>query len=255
MDMTVIFRCNADPRVFDLLKSIDEPVAIVGAVTADPVIEPRLQAMGFRLRLVERGNLADTTNSALEIVTTSFVLLVDSDCILCPGAIRRMYDLCEGADIVRPQVRFAHNSVGSRLASLVREFEYGDSSHIYEPGLLLRLPSVYDAMGKPLFNSLARWTPDGEFSSRVPDTGLRVKTDTEYSVIHDRVGFAQQLRCHFRYGLSDAACSVQNRRMSLASWLKSLPARYRRLLCAPMLTRTAVVFCDLAYMMGHFVGR
>lgn len=258
-ELSIIIRCCNDPRVFRCIDSIDEPCDIVLALTPNEEIERGVRARGLPMALSAPGNPAATTLAALPLCQHQTVMLVDSDCVLLPGAIRRLVDVACTADIVRPYIEFEAKDWSSYLTRLARDFQYTYRGHIYEPGLVLKLDRVLPAVGGYLFTEWAPFTPDGEFDERARGAHLRITTDPKPTLVHAALPFYRHLRSYWRYGFSEALRHHVLGQAVLLPYLLHLPSRYR---CAwssryPKRTVAAVFFSDLVYigsMLGHLAG-
>lgn len=258
-EISIVIRCCNDPRVFRCIDSIDEACDVVLALTPNTEIERGVQARGLPMSLSAPGNPAATTLAALPLCRYQTVMLVDSDCVLVPGAIRRLVEIARKADIVRPRVEFEAIGWSSYLTRLARDFQYTYRGHIYEPGLVLRLDRVLPVVGGYLFTEWAPFTPDGEFDDRAREVDLRVATDPETTLVHAALPFHRHLHSHWRYGLSEALRHHALGQAVLWPYLRHLPARYR---CAqsdryPKRTVPAILVSDLVYivsMLSHLLA-
>lgn len=259
MPMSVLVRSSEDLRLVRCLESIDCNVDCVISMTPFPVMESYLTGHGFRFVLSKRGNPAATTEVGLELCRWSTVLLVDSDCVFEPGAIRRMYSLSAVADIVKPKIDFAYRNLSSWLTKLARDFQYTCCGFVYEPGLVVCRQRVLPLIGGYLFDSHAPFTPDGELDYRLTTLGLknklRIVTDAETTIIHDPLSFSRHLHSYWRYGFSEASRMIFLRQNVLFQILLSLPRRHRKAWFGryPRLTGPTIAVCDVVYLFSLVV--
>lgn len=264
--VTVLVRCSDDPRFEQCLDSIDEHCEVIAALTPNAEIEGIARQRGVRYALSPRGNPAATTNAALPLCGNRRVVLIDSDCVFLPGAIRRITRIAMDADVVRPTIRFRHVDRSSRATALARDFQYSYCGFIYEPGLLIDLERTLPRIGGYLFSPCAPYTPDGEFDYRVRRSSLRVATDTGETLVHDALSFRGHLRSYWRYGASEASRMTHLQQPVLREVLAGLPFRYRSALSRkyPAATLPCVVVCDALYITSmlyhlaaplHYPGR
>lgn len=248
--LSILVRCSDDPRVFRCLDSIDEPCDVVVSLTPNQSIEAEVARRGLRFARSPRGNASATTLAALSLCAHSRVLLVDSDCVFHPGAIRRMMTMAEHADIVRPTIRFDHGDLSSRATAIAREFQYTYCGFVYEPGLLVDLSAVLPAVGGYLFSPVAPFTPDGELDFRVRKSTLRIATDCEVTLTHASLSFRGHLWSYWRYGMSEASRMHRLKQDVLGDFLRGLPLRYRCALSTRYRRGTTLVIAvgDAVYM-------
>lgn len=236
--------------MLDLLDSIDSPVDVLVSMTPDAELEAEVLKRGYPIALSPRGNPAQTTLAGLSKMPALTVLLVDSDCLFLPGAIARMRNLSNSADIVRPTVVFLHHDFSSWATAICRDFQYTYNNFVYEPGLLVRLDRVLPTVQGYLFSPFAPFTPDGEFDFRVRRTNVPITTDPMPTITHASLSFTKHLYSYWRYGCSEASRMRYLGQPVLREVLKGLPTRYKVALSSRYhwATPLLMVPCDIVYL-------
>lgn len=223
-------------------------------MTPNSELQREVEERRIPYALSPKGNPAATTMKGLPLCRHGSVLLIDSDCVFLPGAIKRVYGLSMDADIVRPSIEFEAIDTSSYLTRLARDFQYTYCGHIYEPGLLIRLGRVLPLVGDYLFTRFAPYTPDGEFDYRIrkagPRSALKIVTDSRTTIRHAALPFTKHLRSYLRYGFSEASRMIYLRQSVLREVIKGLGRRHRLAWSGAysFFTGPIILVCDTVYI-------
>ncbi|HEX8197566.1 MAG TPA: glycosyltransferase [Pyrinomonadaceae bacterium] len=255
-ELTILVRCSDDFRVFDLLRSIDYKGAdLIVCLTPNFQIQSILKDSGINYVVSPKGNFARTTLSGLEVIKTSKVLLVDSDCEFFPNSIQRLSSLAmRNVDIVCPNVVFESKSPSSFLTNLQRTFQYESCGYVYEPGLLINLKTLLPKVGGYLFSEYAPFTPDGELDFRIRHSEYKITIvrDNEATLLHKSLKFTDNIKSNWRYGYSDALVTEKLQQDMLKDFTSMLKSKYKSFLSFKyhFLTVLVSVSCDFIYLIS-----
>jgi hypothetical protein len=256
MKLSILIRCSDDWRVIKCIDSIDISCQIVVAMTPNSEIQAELEERKIPYALSLKGNPSMTTLTGLELCQYHNLLLIDCDCVFLPGAIQRIYNLAESADIVRPNIEFEAANFSSYLTRLARNFQYTYFDFIYEPGLFLKLNRVLPLVGGYLFTPFAPFTPDGELDFRLRQPGtrdeLKIVTDSEPTIIHAALPFSKHLYAYWRYGQSEASRMFYLHQPVLLHIFLGMPYRHRSawFYQYPFPTGVLIAICDCVYIIS-----
>src|SRR5690606_12474429 len=90
MDISVVINCSDEMHILETLDSIDEDVEIICSITPNPIIGKILKNKKIPYAITPNGSHSVTTNAGIQLVTNDKFILMDSDCVFAPGAIRMM---------------------------------------------------------------------------------------------------------------------------------------------------------------------
>jgi hypothetical protein len=259
LQITAVIRCSDDIRIFDTIQSLESSKCrIVAGIVSDSraSIKQFLNERSIPFVVTPKGNPAQTTIMALNLVETDYVFLIDSDCILLNRAIDRLNNLIitEPWDIIRPNIIFEGNSFSGWLTSIQRFHQYSFAGYVYEPGLLINTKRVKSALGGYIFTKDAPFTPDGELDYRIRTIrhNLKITTDMEKTILHRELDYFINIYSHFRYGMSDANASIKLNLPLFKDFLASIPQKYATSIKKShgIILFFAVIVCDISYVIG-----
>lgn len=205
--LTVAIKCHHDWRVFSLLDSIDEQVDTLVLLAPDDVLGACVRARGARCVTVDTNDIGLRCNAALAGAENDRTLLLDSDCILEPGALRRIAEALDEHPVVRMRLEFQHGTrFTSRAIARWRTFEnHAVPTLAYMPGLGLRRDELRRSLGtKSLFEEGIPAAIDAAFDDRLRAVGVAVLLVDDAVLVHDTITLRHFLRSGFRTGIGTA---------------------------------------------------
>lgn len=205
MPVSVVIPVSDDPRIFDCLGSIDEEVEIVLVLNRPTSqinnivgsLNHRIDHL-VRIEIPERC-LGNAYNVGIEASSQPVVILIDSDCVFDPGAIRRLYKGTRRAPLCKGKVTFQREGLISRIVAEAREHHTGDLRNAYSPPLAMR-KGVDSLMGGAYFDNDLAWCEDHEFDQRVSAYGVPIYFDDAATVRHPSLTARRDLKSAYRYG-------------------------------------------------------
>lgn len=170
----MVIPVSRDRRLSQCLASIDEDVEVVVVLNNHPTPEVRQIAAGDdRVRIVDVPgsgcNLARVFNLGIVAASNDYVLLMNSDCLLPPGLIRRIVGELRHMPVVKARVRFRYRTRTQELVARCRYLfhEYYDGGgNLFGPGLAFDR-SIRRHLGGYYFDEAMGWGEDGELSRRI----------------------------------------------------------------------------------------
>jgi len=139
LPLSIIIPCATDIRIKTCLDSIDENVEIV-VVLNGPIKEVVNIVKKYPVKVVtlpER-NLPKSLNAGIEKATNKKFILMDSDCVFHPQAIKKIFLALNNNFVAKGKVIFQYNNLISRSISRVRDYTNADTVKAYNPFLGLR---------------------------------------------------------------------------------------------------------------------
>ena len=106
MDLSIVISCSDDFHIEKTLDSIDEDVEVVCSITPNPEIEKILNNRCIPYVITPKGNHSVTTNAGIALAKNDKLLLMDSDCVFVPGAIREISEALDKYLVVNAKIIF-----------------------------------------------------------------------------------------------------------------------------------------------------
>lgn len=201
MSISVVVCCSDDFDVYKMLDSIDHPDAeIIGALTPNRIIEKYFESRGYRYALARKGNHGATANAGIEIAAHDKILIVDSDCVLDPGAVKAVEDALDNSMVVNLPIRFAvGDSLLSRAIATCRRFDNAYKSAALKPGIAFRR-DLNPRIGGYWYDERVRWVCDSEFLWRLRKYDIDVEHLADHAIEHRPIPLRHALRAYTAYG-------------------------------------------------------
>lgn len=202
MKLSIIIKCSDDERIFRCLKSIDEDVEVVVAMTPNKKLENRFKQMGIKYCITPKGNLSVTSNAGIRLATHDKFIIMDSDSVFKKRCIRKLNEKLESNLVVRPRIVFLmqKNSLLSQVLANGRDFENRKELVAYTPGLGLR-KELTKHIGRFFFQEKVCWSEDSELDNRIKEAKIPICEVPEAVVYHDPVTLRHELRGAFQFGV------------------------------------------------------
>lgn len=200
LDLSIIIKCGADPRVFECIASIDVEAEIIVSTTPCPAIEQRLAEMGITYCIAPPGNIGLTCNLGIALSSHSKIIIMDSDSTFSPGAIQRLYEALQHSLVAKPQIVYQadKNVRGSQIVASSRDYINRLSTRAFAPGLALHR-ELETKIGY-LFHNGVRWAEDAELDYRLRCYDVPILYVPEAVIYHSPVYILHDLRAAFRLG-------------------------------------------------------
>jgi glycosyltransferase involved in cell wall biosynthesis len=215
--VSVVIPVKDDVEVFRLITQLksqpnDRAEIIVVANGADVIFVNRLrqlisQTKNFTLLKLSKANIPLARNEGVKKAQGSFVLFLDSDCVVSAGYLARVTKYLKTANnrlIARGDVKFIpRSSWFSRLNSKMRDRSYNRHRLCYTPNLLIAMP-MFDKIGD--FLAKSHYSEDVEWGQRAKLYGWEIEIlPKRLSVSHiDDSHPLKTIRTWFYYGLGRA---------------------------------------------------
>jgi glycosyltransferase involved in cell wall biosynthesis len=229
-DLTIIIPVRDDPLIYRCLASIDVICSTIISANGSPnwfldgLVTYSKGASHVTVLSTSECGIGLAYNRAISQAVTPLVLLMDSDCIFEPGAIKAMLEVAPFG-LVKGRVRFEIEGCGSRLVAAARRLTEDPlvtkKVNAYSPPLLYRT-SIIDKMGGYHFNTAMKWREDRDFELRRRKSDLPVQLVPGAVIWHKPLGLRGDLRSVWSYGTGQAHGEWLNvlPRMSLMRELK-----------------------------------
>jgi len=200
LDLSIIVKCGADPRVFDCIASIDAEAEIIVSTTPCPAIEQRLAEMGIACCIAPPGNIGLTCNLGIALSSHSKLIIMDSDSTFAPGAIQQLCGALDHSLVAKSQIVYQadKNVRGSQMVAKSRDYINRLGTRAFAPGLGLRR-ELETRIGY-LFHNGVRWAEDAELDYRLQCHHVRILYVPEAVVYHSPLHILHDLRAAFRLG-------------------------------------------------------
>lgn len=200
-NICVVVPVRDDVRIERCLRSFDDSrahplVALNDATSA--VRRLVVQSGASYIDLPEAGAPA-ACERAIDEATSDHVLMMDSDCVFLPGALKRFVESAETADFIKGVTIFRHHNSRERIVARVR------ARHTNSPHMVFKVPllinrNVRDRLGGYIFDKRLKWTEDFDLTLRIRHAGASVRVIREAVVLHDALSMYQDILSAFRYG-------------------------------------------------------
>jgi glycosyltransferase involved in cell wall biosynthesis len=238
MSLSVIIPCRDDVALADCVRSVDADAEVVVVLNGSPPafaawVEGELDGRARLLRL-ERPNLARALEEGIRGAAHDRVLLMDSDCVLAPGAIAATAQAMDagdpGAEVYRGRILFDPGRTrGTALVARSRRQRQGGQLMAYKPPLAL-WRGLAPRLGGHVFDARLPWKEDADLDHRVRRAGIRVVPVDGCVIHHAPLSIAGDLRSTFCYGMGAAiaprACAAALAPVALAA--PGVAQRWRR---------------------------
>jgi glycosyltransferase involved in cell wall biosynthesis len=198
--MSVVVCCSNDFDVAKAVASIDADVELIGSLTPNELIESYFRMMGAAVAVTPRGNHAVTTNAGMEIASHEKIFVVDSDCVLEPGAVAAVEAALDKHLVVNLPIRFAHDgSRVSRAIAACRNFDNTYSRAAYKPGIAFRA-ELRDKLGGYWYDERIAWPCDSELLWRLRNLDIAIHHLEGRAIVHRPISLRHACRAYFSYG-------------------------------------------------------
>jgi glycosyltransferase involved in cell wall biosynthesis len=212
MNLSVVIPCRDDVALFECVRSVDADTEVVVVLNGSPpAFAARVKAeLDGRARLLhlDRPNLARALEEGIRAAAHDRVLLMDSDCVLAPGAIAAIAQAMDAGDpaaeVYRGRILFDPGRTrGSALVARSRRQRQGGRLIAYKPPLAL-WRGLAPRLGGHIFDPRLPWKEDADLDHRVRRAGVRVVAVDGCVIRHGPLTIAGDLRSTFRYGMGVA---------------------------------------------------
>jgi hypothetical protein len=213
--LTVAIKCHRDRRLFALLDSIDENVDTVVLFASGDPLDAAVRARGVRCTVVDSNDIGRRCNAALLEAHHDRTVFLDADCVLEPGALRRLARAMDDDPVVRARLEFRPGSHRtSRAIARWRQFEnHVEPTPAFMPGLGLRVPELEERLGSRLtFEEGIPAAIDAALDDRLRGAGILTVLVDDAVLIHDETRLGHFLRAGFRTGVGTAQLVLRGRR-------------------------------------------
>jgi glycosyltransferase involved in cell wall biosynthesis len=216
MNLSVVIPCRDDPAVVDCIRSVAADAEVVVALNGSPpAFAAWLEgALGGRARLVTlaRPNRSRAAEAGIRDATHDRVLLMDSDCVLAPGALAAVAQAMDAGDpaaeVYRGRILFASGrGFGSALVARSRRQRMSGRLIAYKPPLAL-WRGLAPRLGGHIFDARLPWKEDADLDHRVRRAGIRIVPVDGCVIHHAPLSIAGDLRSTFRYGVGSAVAAA-----------------------------------------------
>lgn len=212
-ELTIVIPVCDDPLIFRCLESIDVSCPVIVSANGSPGwflaalrkyagATPDVTVVSSKSRGIGRAY-----NRAIARAVTPWIVLMDSDCVFEPGAIKHLISHSGTADLVKGRVRFESRNAGSRLVAgarrLTEDPELTHKVSAYSPPLLYRA-GVVEHMGGYHFDSRLTWREDRDFELRRRKAGIPVHLAADAVIWHKPLSLMDDLRSVWAYGAGQA---------------------------------------------------
>lgn len=196
----MVIRCNDDSRVFDCIRSIDEDVDIVIALSSDSELRLKLAKKEIRFCETPRGNLSLVSNMGIACAKFEKVILTDSDTIFEPGCIRELFKCLDEQPVVKVHITFQYykKRITSQTVAAARDY-VNSLPLIYTPGIGIR-KDIINKIGGFLFNWPVKFAVDADLDYRIKKAKLPVKFIRNVGIQHSPETLTHDLKAAYRIG-------------------------------------------------------
>lgn len=258
MKLSVIIKCSDDERIFRCLKSIDEDVEVVIAMTSNKRLEKRFKQMGIKYCVTPKGNLSVTSNAGIRLTSNDRFILMDSDSVFKKGSLRKLYEKLKSNLVVKPRIVFLtqNNSLLSQILANGRDFENRKELVAYTPGLGLR-KELTKHIERFFFQEKVRWSEDSELDNRIKEAKIPICEVPEAIIYHDPVTLKHELKGAFQFGVGKRQAVVfsgEEEVSFLKNFLQANQLKYSLALFREkgFLTVLYMVVWKLFYYLGYY---
>jgi hypothetical protein len=205
LDLSIIIKCKEDWRIIDCIKSIDEDVEIIVSMTQFPEMEEMLNNLNVKCVIGPSGNIGRGTNIGIQVSTKSHFVIMDSDSVFSPGAIRLLFNaLRNGNLVVKPKILYQTNQkiYGSGIVAEYRDFINNHTIiRALTPGIGLSR-NLENQLGY-FFHDKVPYTEDAELNSRLSRNNIPITFIPDAIVYHTPVTMAYDLGSAYRLGFGE----------------------------------------------------
>jgi len=199
--ISVVVCCSNDFDVVRMLDSIDAPDAeVIGALTPNSMIEEYFAARGFSYAITPVGNHGATANAGIALAKHDKILVVDSDCVVDPGAVRAVEDALDHSPVVNLPIRFAADA--SRLSKAIAACRHFDNTYAgaaFKPGIAFRADLLPD-IGGIWFDERIQWPCDSELLWRLRHHQIPIYHLDGVAIEHRPIPIGHAMRAYVAYG-------------------------------------------------------
>lgn len=199
--LSIVIPCATDVRIADCLNSIDENVEVVVALNGpSKEVVKIVNKYHVKVLVLPERNLPRSLNAGIEKASNQKIILMDSDCVFHPRAIRKMYLALENHMVAKGTVIFKHHNLTSLAISKVRDYTNADTVKAYNPFLGLR-KDIKKFVGGFIFDDGIYWTEDADLNKRIVAAGMKIKSVPDATAYHPALTLKQDLSSAFKYGI------------------------------------------------------
>lgn len=199
--LSIIIPCATDIRIAHCLDSIDENVEVIVALNkpSKEVLKIVNQYHVKKVTLSER-SLPKSLNAGIKKASHQKLILMDSDCVFHPKAIKKISLALENHLVAKGKVIFRSIDTVSSAISRVRDYTNADTVKAYNPFLGLR-KDLAKHVGGFFFDGDIYWTEDADLNKRILDAGIEIKSVPDAIASHPSLTLKQDLSSAFKYGI------------------------------------------------------
>lgn len=199
--LSIVIPCATDVRIADCLNSIDENVEIIVALNGpSKEVVKIVNKYHVKVIVLSERNLPKSLNAGIEKASNKRIILMDSDCVFNPDAIRKIYFALENNMVAKGTVIFKHDNLTSLAISKVRDYTNADTVKAYNPFLGLR-KDLKKFVGGFIFDDGIYWTEDADLNKRIVAAGVKIESVPEAIAHHPALTLKQDLSSAFKYGI------------------------------------------------------
>jgi glycosyltransferase involved in cell wall biosynthesis len=199
--ISIVIPCATDLRLERCLKSINEKVEVIVVLNgATKKVIKIANEYKVKKVIVEERNLPKALNAGIEVAKNQKVLLMDSDCVFHPKAIREIYLALETNLMAKGIVVFQHKGPISKAIAGVRDYTNANTIKAYNPFLGLR-KDIKEKIGGYYFDDRIYWTEDADLDQRIAKAKMVIKPVPMAIAYHPPLTLKQDLRSAFKYGV------------------------------------------------------
>ncbi len=223
LNVSIIVPCATDTRIADCLESIDENVEII-VVLNGPTQEVVQIVNKYSVKVItlSERNLPKSLNAGIEAASNQRIILMDSDCVFHPKAIRKVYFSLSKHFVAKGKVVFKYKNTISLWISKVRDYTNSNTVKAYNPFLGLR-KDIQQHIGGYIFDDRIYWTEDADLNKRIVEAGLKIKSVPDAIAYHPPLTLKQDLISSFRYGIGKRIRVEKNITKGIGSKFSKIP--------------------------------
>lgn len=211
--ITVVVPCKDDPKISLCLASYDPSIPTVLAFNGASSDYRSWVIEQMRGRPVEVCDLVEPNLSrALEVgiraATTGRVLLMDSDCVMRPGAVEAMTAAMDAGNpdeqVYKGRVVFSDQ--GGPFAGLAARTRHDYTARVltaYKPPLAFDV-GLRDRVGGYFFDERLPWKEDADLDCRIRAAGIEIVPVDNCVIDHLALSLREDMRSNYRYGVGAA---------------------------------------------------
>jgi GT2 family glycosyltransferase len=206
VELSIVLPIADDDGITECLASVVDDVEIVAVLNGATPLAERAVRADSRVRVVSipERNLGKACEAGVNAAAHDFVLIMNTDCVFEPGAIRRMRDAWQPGTVVSGHLLLGGDTFANRLVNRLHQVQRTCPPHAFAPGLLLHR-SIRADIGGHFFNDRVRWTEDADFGRRCRAAGIGVVFCREATIRHKPKTVREFLDTAVKYGTGRAA--------------------------------------------------